>query len=809
MEALIQDIRYAVRSLAKAPGFTAVALLTLALGIGASSAIFSVVNAVLLRPLPYSNPEHVVRVKQGYGGEYLNQLSQPEIVDIEEAVPALEAIGSWRGINANLTSDGEPEQVRAASIMPAALRLLGASPPWGRIFADEEGRVGGDDVALVSEGLFRGRFGGDPDLVGRVIEVDGRARTVVGVLPADFRLLTDFQGTTTDLFVPLVMNRDSLLIRGNHSFQTVARLAPDATMEQARRQLAALAERLTAEGHYDPERRFGFTVVSAREDVFGDATPALLVLLGAVGFVLLIACANVANLLLVRGEERQKEMAVRLAVGADRARIVRQLLTESLLLSMGGGALGALLASTGTRLLISLEPANLPRAQSVAVDGPVLAFTLAVAMLTGLVFGSAPALLAARQDPHAGLRETSRGATGSRARKSFRRALAVSELAFAVLLLIGAGLMVRTFQSLQRVDVGFDPENVLALTISLPTSSYPDDGSVVSFFERLLPEVEALPGIRRAAAVRILPLASGIGSWSIDIEGYEEQPGEDPQGDFQSVTPGYFETMGIRLLEGRLLEPTDDATAMPVVVINRTMADAYWPEGALGQRFRAGTPEWVTIVGVIEDVSRNALVDEARTEMYHPHNQYPIAMSYAPRTMTLVVKGAGDPRPLFPPIREVVRRVDPNLPVSGVRTVEDVLSAAVAGERFTMTLLSIFGVLALLLAVVGIYGVQAYSVSRRTHEIGIRMALGAGQRCVLSLVLRESLGMVALGLLVGTVLALGLTRLMAALLYGVGATDPLTFMAVPALLGACALLATWIPARRASGVPPTEALRSE
>jgi predicted permease len=531
-----------------------------------------------------------------------------------------------------------------------------------------------------------------------------------------------------------------------------------------------------------------------------------------VGFVLLIACANVANLLLARGEERQREISVRGAMGADRSRIVRQLLTESVVLALGGGALGVGLAFAGTRLLVALEPSSLPRAQAVGVDGTVLAFTLAVAVSTGLFFGLAPALQAARSDPQSALREATRSASASRTRRLFRRTLAVSELAFAVVLLIGAGLMVRTFQSLRRVDVGFEPRGILSLTLSLPSSTYPDDASVIGFFDRLQQEAQAIPGVEGAAAVRILPLTRTIGDWSIDLEDYEEQPGENPKGDWQSVTPGYFELMGIRLLEGRLLDSGDDESGVPVVVVNKTMADLYWPEGALGKRFRSGSQRpWTTIVGIVDDVSRNALVDEARTEMYHPHAQYPVSMTAAPRTMTLVVKAAGgtDPASLAAPVRALVRAADPNLPVSDVRTVQDVLDAAVAEERFMMTLLSIFGGLAVLLALVGIYGVQTYSVSRRTHEIGIRMALGAGRSRVLSLVLRESAGLVGFGLLLGTGLALGLTRLMEALLYGVRATDPLTFLSVPALLGAFAILATWLPARRASGVPPSEALRSE
>jgi predicted permease len=813
MDEITQNLKYTLRSLAKSPGFAVVAMLTLALGIGANSAIFSVVNAVLLRPLPYQDPDRVIRVKAGWEGEFGNWLSQPEIIDIDNEVPSLAAVGSWQESSSNLTGGtGEPERVRAVAIMPEALSLLGASVTRGRFFTAEEGRAGSDGVVVISNALFQRRFAGDPTLVGRDIEVSGRSRTVVGVLGADFRLLTDFRGTQAEVYIPLLVNRDSLLSRGSHSYHTVARLAPGATLEQTQREMDALTTRLTEAGEYHADAKFGFQAVPASRDVLGNVAPALSVLLGAVGFVLLIACANVANLLLARGEERQREMSVRAAMGADRPRIVRQLLTESVVLALVGGALGVGVAFAGTRFLLAISPSSLPRAQGVSVDGPVLVFTLGIAVLTGLVFGLAPALQAARHDPQAGLRESTRSASGSRRRQTFRRLLAVSELAFAVVLLIGAGLMVRTFQSLRAVDVGFEPAGILSLTLSLPPTSYPDNAAVIDFYDRLLGDVQALPGVERAAAVRLLPLTGTIGDWSIDLENYEEQPGENPKGDWQSVTPGYFEVMGLRLLEGRLLEASDDQTAPPVVVVNKTMADAYWPDGALGKRFRSGDQrEWTTIVGVVEDVSRNALVDEAREEMYHPHAQYPRTMTAAPRTMTLVVKSTGGRAPdtLFPPIREAVRTLNPNLPISDVRTVEEVLDAAVAEQRFMMTLLSIFGGLAVLLAVVGIYGVQQYSVSRRTHEIGIRMALGAGRSRVLSLVLRESVGLVGFGLLLGTALAFGLTRVMSAMLYGVRATDPLTFLAVPLLLGAFAVFATWLPARRATGVPPTEALKSE
>ena len=473
MDALLQDLRYALRSLAKAPGLTAMAVFTLALGIGASTAIFSVVDAVLLRPLPYRDADRVVRVQGGWSGGYGDWLSQPEIVDLQDGVDALEAVGSWGLTSANLTGSGEPERVGAAQIMPQAFRVLGVRPERGRLFNEEEGTPGvADGVAVVSDGLFQRRFGGDPDLVGSTIQVDGRARTVVGVLPPDFRLPTDFQGPATAVYAPMPLDRDSLLGRGNHSYHTVARVRPDVSMEQVDQQLAALGARLTAEGEYPAARPFSFRAVPVRQDVFGSVRPALLVLLGAVAFVLLIACANVANLLLVRGEERQREMAVRVAMGAARGRLVRQVLTESLVLALGGGGAGVLLAVLGTRGLLALDPASIPRVQQVSVDGTVLLFALAVAVATGVVFGAAPALQAVRHDPQAALRDGGRGASPGRRHLAGRRALALGQLALAVVLVIGAGLMVRTFQALRDIEPGFVPDHVLSMRLSLPSSSY-------------------------------------------------------------------------------------------------------------------------------------------------------------------------------------------------------------------------------------------------------------------------------------------------------------------------------------------------
>jgi putative ABC transport system permease protein len=808
LDVFLSDLRLALRKLFAAPAMSAVALLTLALGIGATTAFFSVLNGVLIRPLPYAEPDQVVRVQGGWGGEYGDWLSQPEIRDLRERAPALAVVGGYSLSASNLTGDGEPDRVVSAFATPDLFDALGVQAARGRTFTAEEGTTGGPLVALLSAGLFERRFGGDPAVIGREIEVTGRPRTVVGVLPADFRLPTDFVGNPAQVLMPLVI--DTIESRGSHYIHTVARLAPGATAERATREIGALGAALTAEGHYEPANPFSFRAVPIRENVFGDVRPALLILLGAVGFVLLIACANVANLLLARGEERHKEMAVRAALGADRGRLSRQVLTESVLLSLVGGALGVAVAFLGTRALIALDPGRIPRLQSVTVDPTALAFTALVAILTGVVFGVLPALQAARTDVQDGLREGGRGGTAGTGRQRVRRALATVEVALAVVLVVGAGLMVRTLGALRAVEPGFDAERVLTLKLSLPSSTYPTNEDVVAFYDRLVNEAGEIAGVRETGAVRVLPLSETIGDWSIDIEGHEEAPGENPKGDWQSVTPGYFEAMGIRLVEGRLLEASDGAAAPPVAVVNRTMAQAYWPRGALGQRFRTSQERpWVTIVGVVEDVRRNGLLDEPRTEMYHAHAQYGTVFGLVPRAMALVVKSEPDPAELVAPVRALIRRMDPSLPISEVRAMDDILSAAVAEQRFTMTLLTSFGAVALLMAAVGIYGVLAYSVTRRTHEIGIRMALGAGRARVLRLVLGEGLRLAGIGVALGMVLAAALTRVMASLLYGVAPLDPLTFALVPAVLAASALAATGLPALRASSVEPSEALRED
>ncbi len=810
---LLSDLRYAIRRLAASPAFTAVAVGTLALGIGANSALFSVLHGVLLRPLPYERPEEVVRIQAGWQGSFGNWLSQPEIVDLEEGVSSLEGVAAFTPGSVNLTGDGEPERLRSAQVMPELFEVLGVEARRGRTFTAAEGVPGGDGVVLLSHGLFQRRFGADPDVVGRTIEVNGVGRSVVGVLSPDFRLPTDFQGGRTEIVLPLVLDRDSLQSRGSHYLHTVARLGPGATPDAVQEELDALSARLTEEGLYAANRNFGFSAVPIRDDVFGDVRTALLVLLGAVTFVLLIACVNVANLLLARGEERHREVAVRAALGAGRRRIAQALLAESVLISLLGGAVGLLVAFGGTRLLVALDPAGIPRVQEIGVDGPVLAFSFVVAVATGLLFGAAPVVQALGTDVQAGLKEGGRGGSVGVGRSRFRRALVVAQLALAVVLLTGAGLMIRTVGQLRAIDPGFRPEGVLTMRLSLPSSSYPDAGDVSSFYLRLVERAEAMPEVRSAAAVRALPLTGTIGDWSIDLADREEAPGENPHGDWQVVTPGYIEAMGVRLIRGRSLEERDRADAVPVVVINRTMAEEYWPgENPIGERFGLGRPglePFFQVVGVVEDVRHNALTEAPRTEMYMPHAQFGAITEFPPRSMTLVARTGGDPLGLAGPLRELVREMDPRLPVSDVRPMAAVVGDALADSRFVMTLLAVFAALALLLAAVGIYGVLAYAVSARGREIGIRLALGAGRGGVTRLVVSQGMVLAAGGLVVGVVVAAAGSRLMEGLLYGVEALDPVTFVVVPLVLGGVALVATLLPARRAASVDPMTALREE
>ncbi|HSF16006.1 MAG TPA: ABC transporter permease [Vicinamibacteria bacterium] len=812
MASVLQELKYALRSLSQKPAFTLVVIVTLALGIGANTAIFSVIKAILLSPLAYEDPDRVVMVWSRWQGWDKTWVSNAELLDYEERAKTLSRIGAWSSRSVNLTGEGEPERVSAAAVTEGLFPALGVSSLLGRAFTPEEDTPGNDAVAVLGWTLWQRRYGGRTDIVGRSVEVDGQRRTVVGVLPGSFKLPLDYQEEgSTELWVPLAIDRQNLS-RGSHGLFAAARLAPGVSVEQATADLKAITTQLTEDGLYPREMRFEAFAVTVAEEVTGSIRPALVMLLVAVGFLLLIACANVANLLLARADARQREIAVRTALGAGRRRLVQQLLTESMVLACLGGTFGLALAYGGTVLLRTWSPRSVPRVAEVGVDGAILLFTLAISVVTGVLFGLVPALRASRLDIADSFKEGSSASTIGTRRQWLRRALVVSELGLAVVLLIGAGLTLRSFWELRKIEPGFDSSNVLTLRMSLPQATYSDPTDVVRFYNELLEKVRSVSGVQNAGTVRLLPLTSTMGDWSIEIEGREPRPGDNPKGDWQVVSDGYFESMGVQLVDGRSIGRNDRAETLQVVVINQTMADLYWPsESAIGKRFRMGGPErpWITIVGIVRDERQNEINEIVKEKFYRPMAQFHLSSGSSTRAMTLVVKTAADSGGVLAPIRETIRSLDPNVPVYDVQTMEDVVAASVSEPRFTLMLLGLFAGVSLILASVGIYGVLSYLVGQRIHEIGIRMALGAGAGTVLRMVLKQAALLALAGMALGVTLALGLTRLMTGLLYGVRPTDPLTFLGIVVVLVTVALVASYAPARRAARVDPMRALRME
>lgn len=817
MDAL-QDLRHAARRLVRRPGFAAAAILTLALGIGANVAIYTVVRAVLLEPLPYADTDRlalVVNLRNGVleGG----WISEPEALEYREDVSSFGHVAFWDDGAANVSAGtGTPERVRMARVTEGMFDVFGVPAAAGRYFTSDEWRRGGPPVVVLGHGLWVRAFGGERAIIGSTILVDNEARVVVGVLPDGVGLPSDYAATRpTELFLPHPLARDSLMEeRGSHYLLGVARLRDGATIEQANAELATIGHGWVVDGIVDRAEALVPVARSLNDSVLGNARPLLFVLAGAVAFVLLIACVNVANLLLARGDERRREIAVRASLGAGRGRIVRQLLLESGLLAFAGGALGVLLAVFGVRALVALRPAAIPRIDSVSLDATALLFAGIVALLTVVLFGVVPALQLSRTQLSRELREGGRSATGGKSRQRFRQGLVVAELALSVILVIGAGLMLRTLDALQRVDLGFDESSVLTAQLSLPQAGYEEAEDVERFIGSVVRDVRALPGVRAAGAGRLLPLTGEIGDWSVTIEGLPPRQDVERNGDWQIVTDGYFEAMGMRLVEGRWFTENDNRSIAPVAVVNRTMADAYWPGGrAVGSRYRLGmnpNRPWITVVGVVEDVRHNDVLEEPRREMYVPHAQWNATTnSGARRTMALVVRTAGDPLALVPAVRNVVRSHDPGVPLAEIRTLENIVGDAMSGSRFAAVLLALFAVIALVLATVGTYGVIAYGVAQRRHEMGIRMALGASRGDVLRLVLAGGGAVALIGIAAGLLGAIALSRVMSGLLYGVATLDPLTFVAVPVLLAATALAACWLPARRAAATHPATALRSD
>ena len=811
METLFQDLRYGIRALLKSRGFAVVAVIALALGIGATTAIFSVVDAVLLRPLPYKNPERLTLIWHNYPQINLPQASicVPCYAEYRDLTSCFEQVATVTGWAVNLTGVGEPERLQGNRVSFNYFSTLGAEPAQGRTFLEEEDRPGNNLVVVLSHGFWVRRLGADPNILGTTLTLGGQSYTIIGIMPADF---TGPQ--PVDLWSPIAFTQEEMAPanHGNEYLTVIARLKPGFTLGQAQAEMDTLAEQLRPQFY---NANWGITLVSVREQLVGDIRLPLLILLGTVGCVLLIACANVANLLLARATSRQKEMAIRAALGASRLRVVRQLLTESVLLAMLGGIFGLALAYLSIRLIVVGVPQNISNSivgwKQIGLNPEVLGFTLLVSVLTGIIFGLVPAFHASKIDLQDSLKEGGRtGSEGGR-RNFVRSVLVVFEVSVALMLLIAAGLLIRSFGRLQDVNPGFNPQNVLSMQLSLPRSKYAENNQLSAFYEQALERIKVLPGVQSAAFGTNLPMSGSNSSASFSVEGLQVAQGESsPHGDPHMVTADYFKTMEVPLLSGRYFDDRDTKDSMPVTVVDETLANRYWPDqDPIGKRIAAffdsrnNQLNWRTIVGVVKNVKRYGLDGKIKEQYYFPQSQSPR------RDMFLLVRSASDPTALASSIRDGIHSVDKDQPIFRVMTMEQVVSNSVAQRRFSMLLLVIFSAVALLLAAVGIYGVMSYSVTQRSHEIGIRMALGARQGDVLKMVVRQGMKITLIGVGIGLVGAFLATQVMSSLLFGVGARDPLTFVAIPVILAGVALGACFVPARRATKVDPMIALRYE
>jgi putative ABC transport system permease protein len=807
MGTILQDLRYAVRMLVKQPGFTCVAVLTLALGIGANSAIFSVVNAVLLRPLPFKDQDQIVKIWEtftptGSTRSWSGSASVPNLKDWREQNDVFTEIAYYQSGSFNLQDQDQPQRVQSATVSTNLFDVLGVLPRLGRTFVEGEDQQGNHRVVVLSDRLWRNNFAADSAIVGTDILLGGENFTVVGVMPAGFQ----FPSRSTDLWVPYVLTPNQISSRHDHFLMTIARLRPDAAFELAQEQMRTIAARLEQQ-YPDNQTNRSIKLIRLHEEMVQRVRPALLMLLGAVGFVLLIACTNVANLLLARATSRRREIAIRTALGAGRARIVRQLLTESVLLAFVGGGLGLLLARFGVDALMRLASTILPRSDGVGLDGRVVVFTLALSIVTGLIFGLAPAIQVSRTNVQESLKEGGASAGGAQ-RNWLRNLLVVAETASALVLLIGAALLIRSFAQLQQTDSGLRPENVLTMRLSLSDTKYSTDQSAQNFYEQLLGRVSGLAGVEAAGLINYLPLQQWGHNGDIGIEGKGPfLPGQAPLAEYRAASPDYFRALGVPLVAGRYFNEQDRQNSTPVVIINQTLARRYLPdEDPVGKRLRLFDPDWRTIVGVVGDVKQAGLTRAIIPETFMPYTQAPAGFIGG---MSLVVRAASDPGVLTPAIRGEVLSLDPAQPIYQVETMESVIAASVSDRRLNMLLLGIFASVALVLALVGIYSVMSYTVTQSTREIGIRMALGARPRDVMRLVVGQGLVLTSIGVGIGVGAAFALTRVMESLLFEVKATDPVAFTAVSAALVVVALIACYIPARRATKVDPIVALRYE
>jgi putative ABC transport system permease protein len=808
----MQDLIYAFRSLRRSPGFALVAILALALGIGANTAIFSIVDSVLLRPLPYPQPDRLVMLWGRFTGIGIpndqNSFSAPELQDVRRLNKSLSHVAAFNAMSANVNLSGTPERIDGALVSPELFPMLSVQANLGRTFLPEEGQEGRDRVALISHGLWARRFGSDPAAVGRVINLNGIGYQIVGVLPAQF----DFP-ESTEIWAPLsfpaaVLSPDS---RGNHGLQVLARVKPELSLEQARGDLARVTQTIIDENKQYPYTRFNYALIAnpLLEETVSDVKAALWILLGAVGFVLLVACANVANLLLVRASAREREIAIRTALGASRARVVRQMLTESALLGLLGGLAGAVLARWGLQALVALTATGFPRVAGATMDWRVLAFTFLASLATGLLFGAAPAWHATHGSTHESLKEGGRGNTGGAASQRARRTLIVAEIALSLVLLAGAGLLLKSFLKLQQVDPGFKADNVLTMRISLPQQRYQTPDQIRNFYRDVVSRVRTLPGVEAAGAISALPLSGQGGSGTTTIETQAvPQDKTTPELDFRAVTPGYFEAMSIRLVRGRYFDERDSEQAAPVAIVDETLAQTFWPnEDAVGKRVHRGggrfSQPWMTIVGVVRHVRSRTLEAPSRSELYWPEAQTPYS------SMSLAIRTSVEPLSLGSAVQKQVIAVDPEQPVYRIRTMEDLMATSLARRRLSMLFLAIFAGAALALAAVGIYGITSYSVAQRSQEMGVRLALGASRSGILRLVLGQSLRLALAGVAVGLLGSFLLTGLMSSLLFDVAAADPVTFAIVAATLIVVTLAASYVPAWRATRVDPMVALRYE
>jgi putative ABC transport system permease protein len=811
MQQLIHDLRYAVRGLIKRPGFTLIAVMTLALGIGANSAIFSVVNGVLLRSLPLPDSQSLYAVHTGAAifNRYDGPFSYPEYQDVVAQTRSFQSIGAWVDSDANLSEGARPERVMLRIVLPSLLPTLGVETVRGRNFLPEETAKGRDHVALISYGLWQRRFNGAEDAVGKSVYLDNIDYQIVGILPHDFQF-----EKPVDVWVPLTTTDPEINVRNSHFLRVIARLRPGVSEKSVAADLEAVAkyESDNFPNMFPPSAGFSFRARPYLEDIVGDIRLPLYILLGAVAFVLLIACTNVANLLLAKAAPRQREIAIRTALGARRRHLVLQLLTESILLAVIAGIIGVLLATWGTAALVALSPDSLPRAREIGFDWRVLAFTGVIALATGIVFGLMPAIWGPRVELTDALKEGSRGATSGGGR--LRKALVVAEVALSVMLLIGAGLMLRSFSQLRSVNPGFRTDHALTLRVSLPVPNgqitAADEDRFMSFFDRALARLSQLPGVTAAGASNMIPLDGNGTDRLIDIEGYVPRDNSDmPDAQNRQVTPGWFAAMGIPVTSGRLIERSDDQKAPRVLVVNESFAKRFFPNGdAIGKRIRLGklTADfpWATIVGVVGDVRGFALDEPPLPTMY-----WPVAQIRATPSLAIVVRTQTDPETLASSVRDVMTEIDQAQPIYDMQTLDQLVAKSLGQRRFTLTLMLLFGVVALVLSAIGIYGVMAFAVTQRTQEIGIRMALGASAVDVLKMVVGSGMFLALIGVVVGLIGAFAVTRLMASLLFGVSPTDLVTFGFVTAGLLMVALLACYIPARRATKVDPLVALRYE